>query len=109
MTNSLLRLYDAVSQRRTADPGSSRTAKLFAAGRKKIAQKVGEEAVEVAIDAVAGHRQGVIEESADLLYNLTVLWVDLGIQPDDVFQEIERREQIFGIAEKLPKKKEGGQ
>lgn len=109
VTNSLFRLYDAVSECRTADPGTSRTAKLFAAGRKKIAQKVGEEAVEVAIDAVADHRQGVIEESADLLYNLTVLWVDLGIQPDDVFQEIERREQIFGIAEKLPKKKEGGQ
>lgn len=106
MTNSLMRLYDAVVERRTADPASSRTAKLFAAGRKKIAQKVGEEAVEVAIDAVAEHRQGVVEESADLLYNLTVLWVEMGVSPGDVFEEIERREQLYGIAEKLPKRRE---
>jgi phosphoribosyl-ATP pyrophosphohydrolase len=101
-----MRLYDAVSECRTADPTKSRTAKLFAAGRKKIAQKVGEEAVEVALDAVAEHRLGVVEESADLLYNLTVLWVEMGVHPNDVFEEIERREQLFGIAEKLPKRRE---
>lgn len=108
MTSSLLRLHEAVVERRSADPAKSRTAKLFAAGRKKIAQKVGEEAVEVAIDAMAEHRDGVIAESADLLYNLTVLWVDLGIGPEEVFEEMERREQLYGIAEKLPKKRETG-
>jgi phosphoribosyl-ATP pyrophosphohydrolase len=57
----------------------------------------------VVIDAVNGKPDAVVRESADLLYNLTVLWVSAGIQPEDVWREMERREHLLGIAEKLPK------
>ena len=103
MTDAVRRLYDAVVARRGQDPASSRTAKLLSAGRSKIAQKVGEEAVEVAIDAARGDRKGVVGESADLLYHLVVLWVELGIAPQDIWDEMARRERAQGIAEKLPK------
>lgn len=103
MTDDLLRLYAAILDRQQMDPAQSKTARLIAAGPKKIAKKVGEEAVEVALDAMNEDRQGVINESADLLYNLSVLWATLNIHPDDVFAEIRRREALYGIAEKLPK------
>jgi phosphoribosyl-ATP pyrophosphohydrolase len=103
MTDDLIRLYAAILDRQQMDPALSKTARLIAAGPKKIAKKVGEEAVEVALDAMNEDRQGVINESADLLYNLSVLWATLNIHPDDVFAEIRRREALYGIAEKLPK------
>jgi len=68
-----------------------------------MAKKLAEEAVEVIIDAMHGNREAVVHESADLLYNLIVLWVSSGVQPKDVWREMERRERLFGIAEKLPK------
>lgn len=100
---AIQRLYDTVLSRKGADASSSWTAKLFAKGRGKIAQKVGEEAVEVVIDATSGpngNKVGVVKESADLLYHLNVLWADMGIEPDDVFAELEAREGTSGIAEK---------
>ena len=69
----------------------------------KMAKKLAEEATEVALEAVQGKRQAVISESADLLYNLCVLWAALGVRPDEVWRELARREQMMGIAEKLPK------
>ena len=60
------------------------------------------------IDAMQGDRQAVVRESADLLYNLVVLWVSAGIRPEDVWAEMRRREQLFGIAEKLPKERRRG-
>ena len=68
-----------------------------------MAKKLAEEAVEVVIDAMHGSRDAVVRESADLIYNLVVLWVALGVQPKDVWKEMERRERLFGIAEKLLK------
>jgi phosphoribosyl-ATP pyrophosphohydrolase len=97
------RLYQAVLARRGLDPAHSRTAKLFAAGRAKMAQKVGEEAVEVAIDAARNSRSAVIAESADLLYHLVVLWAEMNIAPTDIWAEMARREKAYGIAEKVPK------
>jgi phosphoribosyl-ATP pyrophosphohydrolase len=103
MGDSLDRLYQAVLAARTADPASSRTARLLRAGRSKMAKKLAEEAVEVVIDAMNGHSDAVVRESADLLYNLVVLWVASGVHPKDVWTEMERRERLLGIAEKLPK------
>jgi len=103
MTDSLDRLYEAVLAARTADPATSRTARLLRAGPTKVAKKVAEEAVEVVIDMMHGHTDAVIKESADLMYNLVVLWVAAGIHPKDVWAEMARRERLFGIAEKLPK------
>lgn len=103
MGDSLERLYSAVIAAKDADPATSRTAKLLRAGRDKMAKKVAEEAVEVVIDAMHGRTEAVIHESADLMYNLVVLWVAAGIQPKDVWAEMNRRERMLGIAEKLPK------
>lgn len=105
MSDSLDRLYQAVLAARTADPASSRTARLLRAGRSKMAKKLAEEAVEVVIDAMHGDCDAVVRESADLLYNLVVLWVASGVRPDDVWSEMERRERLLGIAEKLPKER----
>ncbi|WP_052709857.1 phosphoribosyl-ATP diphosphatase [Azospirillum thiophilum] len=99
-------LYDAVQTLRrepAAAPEASRTAKLLAQGRARMARKVGEEAIEVAIEAMRGDRDALVMEAADLLYNLVVLLADLDIAPDEVLAELRRREMAFGIAEKLPK------
>jgi phosphoribosyl-ATP pyrophosphohydrolase len=82
----------------------SRTARLLHAGRAKMAKKLAEEAVEVVIDTMNGERDAVVRESADLLYHLAVLWASAGVRPVDVWQEMARRERMFGIAEKVPKK-----
>jgi phosphoribosyl-ATP pyrophosphohydrolase len=103
MSDSLDRLYQAVLAARTADPATSRTARLLRSGRSKMAKKLAEEAVEVVIDAMHGHSDSVVRESADLLYNLVVLWVASGVHPKDVWVEMQRRERLFGIAEKLTK------
>jgi phosphoribosyl-ATP pyrophosphohydrolase len=103
MSDSIDRLYLAVLAAKDLDPAVSRTARLFQRGPSKMAKKLAEEAVEVVIDAVAGKPDAVVRESADLLYNLTVLWAACGITPDDVWREMERREDMLGIAEKLPK------
>ena len=68
-----------------------------------MAKKLAEEAVEVVIDVMHGERDAVARESADLMYNLVVLWVAAGVKPDDVWREMNRRERLMGIAEKLPK------
>jgi len=87
-----------------ADPGRApRTARLLEEGVAKMAKKVGEEAVELALDAVAGERRAVIGETADLLYHLVVLLDALGVGWGEVGEELERRRTRLGIAEKLPK------
>lgn len=104
MADSIERLHEQVIAARNADPSVSRTARLLRAGRAKVAKKLAEEAVEVVIDTMNGEREAVVRESADLIYNLTVLWVTAGVRPQDVWDEMARRERMFGIAEKLPKK-----
>jgi len=103
MSDSLERLYLAVLAAKDLDPATSRTARLFQHGSSKMAKKLAEEAIEVVIDAVTGDAQAVVRESADLLYNLTVLWASAGVRPEDVWREMERRELLLGIAEKMPK------
>jgi phosphoribosyl-ATP pyrophosphohydrolase len=80
-----------------------RTAKLLAAGTRKIAQKVIEEAGEVALEAVKHRAVGVVRESADLLYHLVALWRRAGVDPGEVWNEMQHRADTLGIAEKLPK------
>ncbi len=103
MSDSLERLYEAVIAAKDLDPSTSRTARLFQRGPAKMAKKLAEEAIEVVIDAVNGDSDAVVRESADLLYNLSVLWVAAGVRPEDVWAEMDRRERTQGIAEKLPK------
>ena len=103
MADSIERLFEAVVALKRGDPARSRTSRLLRAGRSKMAKKLAEEAVEVVIDAMHGDREAVVRESADLVYNLVVLWVASDIKPQDVWAEMKRRERLLGIAEKLPK------
>ncbi|QDO96883.1 phosphoribosyl-ATP diphosphatase [Ferrovibrio terrae] len=98
--DTLERLYETIKSRKGGDPAVSHTAKLFAKGRAKIAQKMGEEAVELAIAAVAETREEVISESADLVFHLLVLWAECGVTIEDVRAELRRREGLSGIEEK---------
>ena len=103
MSDSLHRLYDAVLAARDRDPALSRTSKLFRDGVQKMAKKLVEEAIEVGLDAVQMNRESVILESVDVLYHLAVVWAECGVSLEDVYGEIDRRERLYGIAEKLPK------
>ena len=96
----LERLFAVVEGRRGGDPETSHTARLFAKGRHKIAQKVGEEAIETVVAALAQSPRHVARESADLLYHLLVLWAETGVRPADVWAELAAREGQSGVAEK---------
>jgi phosphoribosyl-ATP pyrophosphohydrolase len=102
--DALARLWQVIESRRGADPQTSYTAKLLGRGRGKVAQKLGEEAVEAVIEGVKGDRLGLVGESADLLYHLLVMWTATGVTPDDVGAELTRRENLSGIAEKKRRK-----
>ncbi len=105
MADDILNTLEAViRKRRGGDPATSYTAKLFARGRAKIAQKVGEEAVETVIAAVADDREEMIKEATDLVFHLLVLLADAGLSLDDVRAEIGRREGVSGIDEKAARK-----
>jgi len=101
--STLDRLYAVIQSRRGADPATSYTARLLGEGTAGIAQKLGEEAVETVIAALAGDR--LVEESADLLYHLLVLWADRGVVPSAVWQALERRSGTSGLAEKAARGK----
>lgn len=103
MADSIQQLYDAIQKERRRNGAGSRTAKLLRDGTTKIAKKLAEEAVEVGHEAILRNKATTIEESADVLYNLAVLWVDAGVKPADVWAEMARRVEMMGIAEKLPK------
>jgi phosphoribosyl-ATP pyrophosphohydrolase len=94
------RLWRVINARRGGDPQASYTARLFLRGRAKIAQKLGEEAVELVIEAIRGGHAELVGESADLLYHLLVLWADAGIAPAEVAAELARREGKSGLDEK---------
>ncbi|HEV7266218.1 MAG TPA: phosphoribosyl-ATP diphosphatase [Falsiroseomonas sp.] len=99
-------LWRTVEARRQAgDLEHSHSARLIARGTPKVAQKLGEEAVECVIEATLGNRTATVLESADLLYHLVVLWVDAGIRPEEVWAELARRQGISGIAEKAARPK----
>jgi phosphoribosyl-ATP pyrophosphohydrolase len=101
------RLHRAIESRRNASPEHSHTAKLLARGTKRIAQKVGEEAVETVIEAIRGKRDKLILESADLIYHLMVLWADARVAPAEVWAELARREGTSGIEEKAARDDDG--
>lgn len=102
---ALDRLWQVIQSRRGSDPQTSYTARLFSRGRAKIAQKLGEEAIEAVIEGVGNNPAALAGESADLLYHLLVLWAAAGISPADVAAELTRREGTSGIAEKRARAK----
>ncbi len=90
------RLYGVIAARKGADPAESYTAKLFGRGTPKIAQKFGEEAVELVIEAMRADKPRIVAESADVLYHLLVLWADAGVAPGEIWSELARREGTSG-------------
>lgn len=99
-------LYQTIKSRKGGDHKKSHTAKLFKKGRTKICKKFGEEAVEVVVAALSQARHDVINESSDALYHLLVLWAEMGIEPDEVWAELQSRVGISGIVEKNSRPKE---
>lgn len=93
-------LYATILARRSADAADSYVAALTRKGRAKMAQKVGEEAVETALAAVSGDRAQIAAESADLLFHLCVLWADCDLTPQDIYAVLEQRQGQSGLSEK---------
>lgn len=109
MTDSaaiLQSLYETILSRKGGDPKTSYVASLYHKGTAKIAQKVGEEAVETAIEAIQGDKEKLKEESADLFFHLMVLWADQGITPDDILKVLESRMGTSGVEEKANRKED---
>jgi phosphoribosyl-ATP pyrophosphohydrolase len=99
------RLYRALD--RVRPETHPRTAQLLEGGKRKMGQKLIEEASEVAFEGLRHRARGVVRESADLIYHLVVLWRECGVAPDEVFDEMRERARLLGIAEKLPKPPKG--
>ena len=98
-------LYRVIDSRRGANPDTSYTAKLLHDGRAAIVRKVGEEAVELTVAALAESDERIASESADLLYHLLVLWAEAGLEPDEVWAALEARTGTSGIEEKRSRSK----
>ena len=95
------RLFEALG----SDNLPPRTRKLSSATTIKKAKKLVEEASEVSFEAVFGRRRGVIEESADLIYHMVVLWRSCSVRPQEIWREMHNRAESLGVAEKLPKRR----
>jgi phosphoribosyl-ATP pyrophosphohydrolase len=104
MTDTIKSLEAVIAARRDAGAGDSYVASLFAKGREKIAQKVGEEATETVIAALSGDPQKLTAEAADLMFHLLILLADGDVAFDDVLAELDRRDGVSGIAEKAARK-----
>lgn len=100
MSDILDRLAETLEQRKGADPASSYVAKLYAKGLDSILKKIGEEATETVIAAKGGDKGQVVYEMADLWFHSLVLLAQQGLHPDDVLNELARREGLSGIVEK---------
>ncbi len=98
-------LYAVIEQRRGADPSESWTARLMQKGLPKICQKVGEEATETIVAALAESHEALVEESADLLYHLLVLWAAKRVRPDEVYEVLYQRRIGAGDVKKKKRKK----
>lgn len=105
MSDILNRLADMLEARKSADPASSYVAKLYAKGMDSILKKVGEEATETVLAAKGGKKEEIIYETADLWFHTLVMLAQAGLKPQDVLDELARREGLSGIAEKESREK----
>jgi len=104
MSDVLNRLAELLEQRKSADPQSSYVAKLYAKGMDSILKKIGEEATETIMAAKDGDPQKIIYETADLWFHCMVMLAKAGLSPQDVLDELARREGLSGLAEKASRK-----
>jgi phosphoribosyl-ATP pyrophosphohydrolase len=98
------RLFQRIASRKGADASGSYTAKLLSEGRLKCAKKLGEEAIETSLAAVAQDKSALANESADLLYHLMVLWAACELTPEEVYEVLRKREAQSGLDEKASRK-----
>ncbi|MGN6486720.1 MAG: phosphoribosyl-ATP diphosphatase [Devosia sp.] len=105
MSFTLETLDARIADRAAASPEESYTAKLLAAGIQRVARKLGEEATEAVIAAVADDREGLRGEAADVLYHLLVLLRAADVPLGEVMAELEARTAQSGIAEKAARPK----
>jgi phosphoribosyl-ATP pyrophosphohydrolase len=98
-------LYATIIARKSAGSAKSYTAQLLRRGVAQCAKKLGEESVEAALAAVSGKKKNVVDESADLLYHLLVVWAATGVKPKAVYDELERRRGQSGLAEKKARRR----
>jgi phosphoribosyl-ATP pyrophosphohydrolase len=100
MNDVLSRLSELLEQRKTADPTTSYVAKLYAKGMDSILKKIGEEATETVLAAKGGNKQEIVYETADLWFHTLVMLAKAGLKPQDVLNELARREGLSGVTEK---------
>ena len=105
MSDVLDRLGQLLEQRKAADAGSSYVAKLYAGGMDSILKKVGEEAVETILAAKEGDPGQIVYETADLWFHCLVMLAKAGLKPQDVLDELARREGLSGLDEKAARSK----
>ncbi|WP_020166904.1 MULTISPECIES: phosphoribosyl-ATP diphosphatase [Methylotenera] len=105
MNDVLDRLAELLEQRKAADPTSSYVAKLYAKGLDSILKKIGEEATETVIAAKGGNKEEIIYETADLWFHTLIMLSHAGLKPQDVLDELARREGLSGITEKESRSK----
>jgi phosphoribosyl-ATP pyrophosphohydrolase len=98
------KLFATAVSRKGGDAASSYTAKLLSEGVEKCAKKFGEEAVELALASLGTDKTHIAEESADVLYHLSVLWAAVGVTPEEVYATLKAREAQSGLAEKASRK-----
>jgi len=107
VNDTLNRLAELLEQRKSADPQTSYVAKLYAKGMDSILKKVGEEAAETIIAAKNGDNEHLIYETADLWFHTLVMLAQAGLKPQDVLNELARREGLSGLVEKSSRSEEG--
>ncbi len=100
----ITKLYCHIQTKKSDDPTRSYTAQLFKSGPEKIARKLNEESTETLLELLRGDKTGMIQESADLLYHLVVAWVNIGITPEQIAQELTNRQAMSGLEEKAARK-----
>ena len=104
VNETLERIARMIESRKGGDPEASYVARLFAKGEDAILKKIGEEATETVIAAKSGDRLQTVRETADLWFHCMVMLSHHGLGPEDVLQELHRREGISGIDEKAARK-----
>lgn len=106
MSDILSRLADTLEARKQADPAGSYVARLYSKGLDSILKKIGEEATETVVAAKNGDRRQIVYETADLWFHCLVMLASQGVRPEEVLDELARREGLSGLAEKAAR---GGQ
>ena len=104
-TDTLARLAAVIESRRGGDPDKSYVARLFAKGPDAILKKIGEEATETVMAAKDGDRQRIVAEMADLWFHTMIALVAFGLKPQDVLDELARREGQSGLEEMALRKR----